>query len=87
MAATEKSMGDLHALVERAITERLEAENEGLLDGLIPHASTLNAAIVFLKHNNITCAPDDNAGESDFAKMIAKKKAERLAMIPHDLEH
>lgn len=90
MAASSKSLGLLHEVVQKALTERLEAENEGLQDGIIPNASTINAAIMFLKHNEITCAPDEDTGMSDFSKLIEQRRAaqkEALRKIPVGQEY
>ena len=55
-AATEAKLGTLHGAVATALTEAIKSPGEF---GLTP--AMLGAAITFLKNNNITASPTENA--------------------------
>lgn len=78
MAASTQRLGGLHAIVCDVIENRLAKEDELMVDGLIPNAATLNAAVAFLKNNNITADEGTMAGYS-FADRI-KQRREQAAV-------
>jgi len=80
-AATESMLGDLHEFITKALNERLAQEQVDLAEGLAPNASTMNAAIAFLKHNNITCAAED----SDEQQTLQQQLASRRKRSVHDI--
>lgn len=56
MAATLKELQELHRMVAKSLTERIEQDLE---DKLPTDAATLGAAIKFLKDNNVSADPAD----------------------------
>lgn len=56
MAATLKELQELHRIVAKSLTERIEQDLE---DKLPTDAATLGAAIKFLKDNNVSADPAD----------------------------
>jgi hypothetical protein len=83
--ATEGTLGALHALVATALTARL---NEPLRKGddLVPvpgtegmgcSSSDIQAAIAFLKNNNITADPETNSELADLNKALAARRKDR----------
>lgn len=70
-----KQMNDLLGNVVTSLGKRLEKEDEFLKDGIIPHASTINACIMLLKHNEVTVTDDAETEMDGFAKMVEDRKA------------
>lgn len=70
MAANEGVLGDLHVLVARVLAERLG-------DDELCTAADINAAIKFLKDNNITAAPEANSHLEEL-----KNKVESQSDVP-----
>ena len=58
-SATEAKLGTLHGVVAEALTNAIQSPGE---NGLSP--AMLGAAITFLKNNNITASPTQNAALS-----------------------
>lgn len=68
MAASEGALGSLHILVAQVLKERLgNAE--------LCTAADVNAAIKFLKDNNITCAPDPDNHVGELQQELDKQAA------------
>ncbi len=60
--ATEKALGELHAVVAHTLMDRIKSGEATAAD--------INAAIKFLKDNGITCAVDDSADLAVLAKEV-----------------
>ena len=78
MAATDRALGDLHAQVATELTKALQSGEEGAP----APAAYFGAAIAFLKNNNITASPTENAALADLAKTLADKRKTRRAIDP-----
>lgn len=65
MAATEDTLGGLHLLVAQVLKERLG-------DSELCTAADINAAIKFLKDNNITAAPEANKHLEELNEQLGK---------------
>lgn len=83
MAATDKEMGDLHKRVAEALTELVQVQKTP--DGPIPPAAAyINAAVAFLKNNNVTMVVAENAELSALDAALRKRRNGRLSSA--DLE-
>ena len=80
-AANEATLGALHVLVAEVLKKRLG-------DAELCTAADVNAAIKFLKDNNITCAPDadNHLGELEDALKDAKSRGEQVGATDADLQ-
>lgn len=91
-AATEQKLGELHAIVadglSRVIAEGQAAtDSEGNVTVATAGAAYFAAAITFLKNNNITADPAENAALSDLAAALAaKRQAGKSKMASPSLE-
>lgn len=76
-AATEGELGILHKEVAKALTdmvqETAEDEDTGAVKRMVSPA-VLGAAIAFLKNNNITASPEQNAALSDLNKQLQARR-------------
>lgn len=68
-AATDKALGELHATVARVLTSAISSEE-------VPSAAVLSAAITFLKNNNITASPTDNAELAELNRKLVERRKE-----------
>lgn len=66
MAASDKELGDLHKKVAKVLTDALESDELSV--------AAVNAAIAFLKNNNITASPTDNAELAELNKQLAERR-------------
>lgn len=57
MAAAREELNELHSLIARSLTQRLQ---EDIKDSIPTDAATLGAAIKFLKDNEVTADPASN---------------------------
>ena len=74
MPTSTEELGDLHRLVNRSLTNRIQQD----LDDNIPtDAATLGAAIKFLKDNNVSADPSDREDLDDLRSKLAKQREER----------
>lgn len=72
-AATERELGSLHKVVAVALKEAISSPGK---DGV--SAAVLGAAITFLKNNNITASPTENAALADLNKTLNNKRRRGL---------
>lgn len=75
-AATIAELQELHAMVARSLTKRIEQDTE---DGLPTDAATIQAAIKFLKDNNVTADPADSDNLSELREKLAAQSRLRKA--------
>jgi len=87
MPASEQKLGKLHEQVATALTEQVagymkpvvNAEGEEVGEELVrPSPALLTAAISFLKNNNITADPTENAALSELNKKLAERRKGKL---------
>lgn len=74
MASSRKDLDDLHKLITRSFTQRIEQD---LSDNIPTDAATLSGAVKFLKDNAITADPaaqDDLAELRDKLKVVAEQR-------------
>lgn len=64
--ASENELGSLHGFVAAALSERIK-------DKELCTAADINAAIKFLKDNNITATPEANAHLDDLKETLDKQ--------------
>lgn len=90
MASSRKDLEELHSLVTRSYTERIEAD---MADGIPTDAATLSGAVKFLKDNAITADPADQDDLSNLRDSLTKQAADRkarakgtLALVKDDLK-
>lgn len=69
MSASENELGALHAIVAQTLKERIA-------NAELCSAADVNAAITFLKNNNITCRLDK---ENPLGELAAELKAQSQA--------
>jgi hypothetical protein len=67
-AATERQLGALHGVVATALKTAIVS------GGAEVSAAVLGAAITFLKNNNITASPTENAALADLNKALNKRR-------------
>jgi hypothetical protein len=79
-AATEKELGSLHKVVAHALKTAIEAPGESGVS-----AAVLGAAITFLKNNNITASPTENAALADLNQALNRRRR-RTGMTPKQIE-
>lgn len=70
MAASDKALGELHGLVARSLTARLEGGEFT--------AAELGAAISFLKNNNITADATDNVELRALGDQLAARRRKKI---------
>ena len=70
MAASDIQLGELHGLVARSLTARLEGGEFT--------AAELGAAISFLKNNGITADASDNAELKALGETLAARRKKKL---------
>lgn len=68
MSATENELGTLHVLVAKVLKDRIG-------DKEVCTAADVNAAIKFLKDNNITCAPGADKHTDELKEELEKQAA------------
>ncbi len=90
MASSRKDLEELHKLITRSYTERIEAD---MADGIPTDAATLSGAVKFLKDNAVTADPADHDDLSDLRDTLTKQAATRkakagsvLALVKEDLK-
>jgi hypothetical protein len=76
MAASDLQLGELHGLVARSLTARLEGGEFT--------AAELGAAISFLKNNNITADASDNAELKELSATLAARRRKKLPQAALD---
>jgi Sec-independent protein translocase protein TatA len=74
MAATLKELQELHRMVAKSLTERIEQDLE---DKLPTDAATLGAAIKFLKDNNVSADPADSEDLTGLREQLTKQMQQR----------
>ena len=85
--ATEEALGSLHAAVAKALSEKIKAPiyHEGSpipnTEGLGCSSSDLQAAIAFLKNNNITADPTDNEDLRELREQLDKRRKRGKAAL------
>lgn len=86
MAASEKTLGVLHEKVATALTEQVEGYEEPIINdegdvvGQIkvrPSPALLNAAVAFLKNNNITADAAENESLRELNKQLAARRKDK----------
>ena len=82
MAASDKTLGNLHELVAAALTEQVqgyeEEDKEGVTRLVRPSPALLGAATAFLKNNNITADVEDNAALRDLGAALKARSKKKL---------
>lgn len=81
MAASDKTLGELHKQVAAALTEQVAGYTvvEDDVEKLVrPSPALLGAAIAFLKNNNITADVEDNAALRDLGEALKARSKKRL---------
>jgi hypothetical protein len=77
MAASDKVLGELHRKVAGALIEQVEGYEETTEKGTVkvrPSPAVLGAAIAFLKNNNVTADPSDNAALKELNEALAARR-------------
>ena len=77
-AATVAELQELHAMVARSLSTRIAQDTE---DGLPTDAATIQAAIKFLKDNNVTADPADSDNLSELREKLAEQSRQRKAKL------
>lgn len=89
MAASTKTLGDLHQLVAEALTEQVqgyeEADEEGKTRRVRPSPAVLGAAIAYLKNNNITADPEGNERLRALGDALKARREKRAPQAELDL--
>lgn len=96
MAADEKVLGDLHTAVATALIDAVkpkqipgyfdeETGEEVPGDSLGPSPAMLQAAIKFLKDNEITCEPAKDNALGELEQIIAERR-KKMQPTPADLD-
>lgn len=78
-AASEESLGSLHAAVATALTEVIAngatvVDKEGEVIKITAPAPYIGAAIAFLKNNNITASPSKNKDLAALKDTLGKRR-------------
>lgn len=77
--ATVDALGELHGVVAKVLTSQLRHTITNETSGEVIHtapASTIAAAIAFLKNNNITADPSKNEALAELNNMLRRKHRE-----------
>lgn len=87
MASSRKELEELHKLITKSYTQRIEQD----LDDNIPtDAATLSGAVKFLKDNAITADPADQDDLKDLREKLAeqasrnRQRTKTLALVQED---
>lgn len=90
MAASTEQLKDLHALVAKTLTHRIQQDME---DEVPTDAATLGAAIKFLKDNNVSADPADKDDINNLREKMKEQAEQRkrrsasvLNMVRGDLK-
>ncbi len=75
--ASDKELGALHATVAKVLTQAISGEECS--------AAVLSVAVTFLKNNNITASPTDNAELAELNKQLAQRRAQGKERLKADL--
>lgn len=75
--ATIGALQELHGLVARSLSERIEQD---MADKLPTDAATLGAAIKFLKDNNVSATPADSDDLSKLRDQLTEQSRQRKAL-------
>lgn len=82
MAASEEALGALHKELAIALTQEVRGtvvtDDNGTR--LVRSASMISAAVAFLKNNNISCDPSENAELANLGKALAARRKGRAAI-------
>lgn len=91
MAASAKTLGDLHEKVAAAFAEQVEGYTEEVERGdkvvevkVRPSPALLGAAVAFLKNNNITADPETNAALSQLSEKLAARRKGKISSASLD---
>ena len=88
MAATEEALGNLHKELAIALTQEVKGtlveDEKGTR--LVRSASMIGAAVAFLKNNNISCDPSENAELANLGKALSARRKGRAAISQHALD-
>jgi len=88
MAATEEALGVLHKELAIALTQEVKGivvkDDEGTR--VVRSASMIGAAVAFLKNNNISCDPSENAELTNLSKALAARRKGRAAISQSALD-
>lgn len=93
MAASDKTLGELHQAVAVALQEQVVGYVDTSEDGkevtIRPSPALLGAAIAFLKNNNITADPEENAALKDLGQALAARRKRKIpaAALDEAAEH
>ena len=83
MAASAKTLGDLHEKVAVAFAEQVEGfvetDAEGQERTVRPSPALLGAAVAFLKNNNITADPETNAALGELKDKLAARRKGKVS--------
>ena len=96
-AATESSLGELHAKVAKVMTRAIDQigqaqdlyeaipdeqkQEQGLIDPPALSAPLMGVMTKFLADNSITCAPAESDELSGLAQALASKKAKQRRQV------
>ena len=87
MAASDKTLGELHEQVAQALSEQVVGYEEQTEEGtrtVRPSPALLGAAIAFLKNNNITADPEENAALRDLGDKLKARRSKRIPQASLD---
>lgn len=79
MAATDKELGALHKAVATALTGLVSVTEDEDGNTVAPPAAYLNAAIAFLKNNNITASVTTNEALAELDAALKRRATKRTA--------
>lgn len=74
MAATLKELQELHKMVAKSLSTRIQQDMEDLLP---TDAATLGAAIKFLKDNNVSADPADSEDLTGLREKLTQQMQQR----------
>jgi hypothetical protein len=88
MAASDKTLGELHEVVANAFMEQVVGYKEEDKDGAVrlirPSPALLGAAAAFLKNNNITADAEDNAALRELGEALSARRKKKLPQAALD---
>ena len=88
MAASEAALGDLHKELAVALTQEVKGvivtDDNG--SRVVRSASMISAAVAFLKNNNISCDPSENAELANLGKALAARRKNRASVSQASLD-
>lgn len=83
MAASAKTLGELHEAVATAFSEQVvgfvETDEDGKERTVRPSPALLGAAVAFLKNNNITADPETNAALGELKDKLAARRKGKVS--------